>query len=76
MFSLISLTLHFKITKEDVGLAEKELDDKGKFEIWHTVKAVNKKGVVCAKAKILTYLRDDQMKQKLGFLDLLISTIA
>jgi hypothetical protein len=62
-----SLTLHFKITKEDIGLAEKELDEKGKFEIWHTVKAVNKKGVVCAKAKILIYLRDDKMKKKLGF---------
>ena len=29
-------------------------------------KAVNKKGVVCAKASMLVYLRDDK-KEKLGF---------
>ena len=62
-----SLKLHFKITKEDVTLAEKELDEKGKFEIWHTIEAINKKRIVCAKAKILVYLRDDKMKEKLGF---------
>ena len=62
-----SLKLHFKITKEGVTLAEKELDEKGKFEIWHTVEAISKKGVICARAKILVYLRDDKMKKKLGF---------
>jgi hypothetical protein len=62
-----SLKLHFKITKEDITLAEKKLDEKGKFEIWHTVEASNKKGIICAKAKMLVYLRDDKMKRKLGF---------
>lgn len=62
-----SLKLHFKITKEDIALTEKELDEKGKFEIWHTIEAINKKRIVCAKAKILVYLRDDKMKEKLGF---------
>ena len=62
-----SLKLHFKITKEDVALAEKELDEKGKFEIWHTVEAISKKGVICARGKILVYLRDDKQKEKLGF---------
>jgi hypothetical protein len=62
-----SLKLHFKITKEDIALAEKILDEKGKFEIWHTVEAISKKGIVCARAKILVYLRDDKMKEKLGF---------
>ena len=62
-----SLKLHFKITKEDVLLAEKSLDENGKFEIWHDVEAISKKGIVCAKAKMLVYLRDDKMKRKLGF---------
>ena len=62
-----SLKLHFKITKEDIALAEKALAEIGKFEIWHTVEAINKKGIVCAKAKMLVYLRDDKMKRKLGF---------
>ena len=62
-----SLKLDFKITTEDVTLAEKELDEKGKFEIWHTLEAISKKGVICARAKMLVYLRDDKMKKKLGF---------
>ena len=62
-----SLKLHFIITKEDVLLAEKTLDEKGKFEIWHDVEAISKKGIVCAKAKMLVYLRDDKQKEKLGF---------
>ena len=45
----------------------KELEEKGKFEIWHDVEAINKKGIVCARAKMLVYLRDDKMKEKLGF---------
>ena len=62
-----SLKLHFIITKEDILLAEKTLDEKGKFEIWHDVEAISKKGIVCAKAKMLVYLRDDKQKEKLGF---------
>jgi len=62
-----SLKLHFIITKEDILLAEKALDKKGKFEIWHDVEAISKKGIVCAKAKMLVYLRDDKQKEKLGF---------
>jgi len=62
-----TLRLHFKITKKDVELAEKTLNEKGKFEIWHTVKALNKKGIVCVKARMQVYLRDDQKKKKLGF---------
>lgn len=62
-----SLKLHFIITKEDILLAERTLDKKGKFEIWHDVEAISKKGIVCAKAKMLVYLRDDKQKEKLGF---------
>tara|TARA_Y100000739_G_scaffold222335_1_gene223761 strand:+ start:189 stop:668 length:480 start_codon:yes stop_codon:yes gene_type:complete len=62
-----TLRLHFKITKENIELAEKTLNEKGKFEIWHTVKALNKEGVVCVKARMQVYLRDNQKKKKLGF---------
>ena len=62
-----TLRLYFKITKEEVQLAEKTLNQKGKFEIWHTVKAFNMQGIVCAKARMQIYLRDDKKKKKLGF---------
>ena len=62
-----TLKLDFKITKEDIHLAENTLNEKGKFEIWHTVEAINKKGVVCARAKMQVYLRDDIRNEKLGF---------
>ena len=54
-----SLKLNFKITEENIQMAERNLNDKGKFEIWHTVEAINKEGIVCAKASIQIYLRDD-----------------
>ena len=62
-----TLKLHFKITKEDIQIVEEKLDKEGKVEIWHTVQAINKRGVVCAKASILVYLRDDKKEEKLGF---------
>ena len=62
-----SLKLHFKITDSNINLAEKILDEKGKFEIWHEVEAISKKGVICAKAKMLIYLRDDKIKNGVGF---------
>jgi hypothetical protein len=62
-----TLKLHFKITKDEIQLAEETLNEKGKFEIWHTIEAINKKGVVCARAKMQVYLRDDKRNEKLGF---------
>ena len=61
-----SLKLYFKITKENIELAEESLNNHGRIEIWHAVEAINNKGVICAKAKMQIYLRDDQMKEKLG----------
>ena len=62
-----TLKLHFKITEDEIQLAEKTLNEKGKFEIWHSVEAINKKGIICARAKMQVYLRDDKKKEKLGF---------
>lgn len=62
-----TLKLHFKISEKEIQLAEKTLNEKGKFEIWHTVEAINKKGIVCARAKMQIYLKDDKRNEKLGF---------
>lgn len=55
-----SLKIHFKITTENIHMAEKSLNEEGKFEIWHTVEAINKKGIVCAKARMQIYLKDNK----------------
>tara|TARA_B100000427_G_scaffold291311_1_gene268043 strand:- start:229 stop:705 length:477 start_codon:yes stop_codon:yes gene_type:complete len=57
-----SLKIHFKITNENIHMAEKSLNEEGKFEIWHTVEAINKKGIVCAKARIQIYLKDNKSR--------------
>ena len=44
------LMLEFKINKDNIISIEQELNQKGKFEIWHSVQAVNKSGDVCAEA--------------------------
>ena len=62
-----TLKLHFKISKKDIHDVEDNLNKTGKFEILHTVHAINKKGIICAKAKMEIYLRDDKQKKKLGF---------
>jgi len=62
-----TLKLHFKISKKDIQDVEDNLNKTGKFEILHTVHAINKKGIICAKAKMEIYLRDDKQKKKLGF---------
>ena len=62
-----TLKLHFKISKQDIQDVEDNLNKTGKFEILHTVHAINKKGIICAKAKMEIYLRDDKQKKKLGF---------
>ena len=61
-----TLTLNFIIEKKDVDYVENNLNKKGKIEICHTVKAINKYNTVCAEAKIEVYLRDDEIRKKLG----------
>ena len=60
------LFLEFKISEDDIKTAELELDGNGKYETWHKVEAINKKGIVCAEAEMLVYLRDNKI-QKIGF---------
>ena len=60
------LFLEFKISEDDIQTVESELDSNGKYEKWHKVEAINKKGIVCAEAEMLVYLRDNKI-QKIGF---------
>tara|TARA_B100001758_G_C18417002_1_gene621090 strand:+ start:12762 stop:13184 length:423 start_codon:yes stop_codon:yes gene_type:complete len=55
-----SLRLHFKIRENEVQIIEEDLNNNGKAEIWHTVKAVNKKGVICVEARMQIYLKDEK----------------
>ena len=62
-----TLNIHFKITQGEIDLAEKTLKKKGKFEVWHSAEAINKKGIICARARMQVYLRDDKINKRLGF---------
>ena len=53
-----NLNIHFKISKNEIQIAKKNLNEKGKFEISHNVEARSNDGILCAKAKIKIYLRD------------------
>ena len=61
------LHITFTVSAEDIIEAENALNKVGKFEKWHTVQAINTKGVVCAEAEMLVYLRDNEIKSKIGF---------
>ena len=61
-----SLHINFTIRAEDIIEAENALNKRGKFEKWHTVQAINTKGVVCAEAEMLVYLKDNEIKSKIG----------
>ena len=61
------LHITFTVSTEDIIEAENALNKVGKFEKWHTVQAINTKGVVCAEAEMLVYLRDNEIKSKIGF---------
>ena len=61
------LYISFKISNENIIEAENILNKVGKFEKWHKVEAVNDKGIVCAEAEMLIYLRDNEVKSKIGF---------
>ena len=62
-----NLILEFKINKKDIISAEQALNQKGKFEIWHSVKAINKIGIVCAEAEMLIFLRDNKIKNTISY---------
>mgnify|MGYP001356318721 CR=1 FL=1 len=62
-----NLYLNFRVTEEDILIAEKNLIKNGKHEKWHTIQAKNKKGEICAEAEILIYLRDNKKELDSNF---------
>lgn len=52
------LKLNFKLTETDIQNAIKGLQKNGKYEVWHSVQAIDKQGTICAEAKALVYLRN------------------
>lgn len=50
------LTYQFIISDEDVEKAKKNLDEKGRYFVTHTVDAKNKKNEVCAVVNLTTYI--------------------
>ena len=58
------LKLLFKLTNEDIKNAIEGLKKNGKYEVWHSVEAIDKHGTVCAESKVLVYLRNHK---KLNF---------
>ena len=60
------LHITFTVSTEDIIEAENALNKVGKFEKWHAVEAINTKGVVCAEAEMLVYLRDCEVVNKIS----------
>ena len=51
------VTFQFSISDEEVVLAEEELDQKGKYEGWHSVEGVASNNRVCVKGEVQIFLR-------------------
>ena len=52
------LSLVFKLKEEDIQKALNGLQKEGKFEVWHTVEAINRDNIICAEAKVLVYIKN------------------
>ena len=52
-----NVKFQFSISNEEVVLAEKELDQNGKYEGWHSTEGVDSKGNVCVHGRVQVYLR-------------------
>ncbi len=53
------LIYQFKLTLEDMDSAEIALKENGRFENWNIVEATDKEGNVCARVRLLSYLKSD-----------------
>jgi len=54
------LIYKYRLSDEDMDNAENAIEESGRFKEWHTVEAVDKEGDVCARVKLLSYLRADK----------------
>ncbi len=53
------LLYQFRLTQEDIDAAEKEVKESGRFQKWNTVEATDKEGDICARIRLLSYLKSD-----------------
>ena len=51
------VTFQFSISDEEVVQAEKDLDQNGKYEGWHSVEGIAFNGKVCVKGEVQIFLR-------------------
>ena len=51
------VTFQFSISDEKVVQAEKDLDQNGKYEGWHSVEGIASNGKVCVKGEVQIFLR-------------------
>ena len=52
-----NVTFQFSISGEEVALAEKELDQNGKYKGWHSANGIDIKGNICVNGRVQIYLR-------------------
>jgi len=51
------VTFQFSISEDKIALAEKELNEKGKYSGWHSVEGVSIHTEVCVKGEVQVFLR-------------------
>ena len=52
-----NVTFQFIISEEEVAVAEKDLNQNGKYEGWHLANGVDIKENICVKGRVQVYLR-------------------
>jgi hypothetical protein len=55
-----NLKIAFNLNDSDIDLAIQELKKEGKYEVWHTVKAINKNQEICSEARVLVHIRNSK----------------
>lgn len=53
------LIYKYRLSDEGMDNAETAIRENGRFKEWNTVEAVDKEGDICARIKLLSYLRID-----------------
>ncbi len=53
------LLYKYRLSDEDIDNAEIAIKESGRFKEWHTVEAVDEEGDICARIKLLSYLKVD-----------------
>ena len=54
------LLYEYRLSDEDMDAAEAAIKESGRFQEWHTVEAVDEEGDVCARIRLLSYLKSER----------------